>query len=287
MIVRNANIHDCKIVYEWRNDKVTREMFFDNKFVSYEKHIEWYSNTLSDPFKFMYIGELEGDQIGVCRFDQRNKKFKISININPKKRGMGLGKIFLNKAIDYFFIENDGDLIAEVKINNIASNKLFKSVGFERFQGDKNRIMYMFKQNSLSFKSVTNKDIKVLYEILKKRTYSISHNSLPTFENHKMFVLSNPYRYWYIIFDNEIPEGTFYIQHNNSVGINILRPSLKKITRIHNFINNEFQPNLGIPSIIPNYFYINVAEKNITLAKILEKLGYVSIQKSYKLNYKG
>ena len=75
MIVRNANIHDCKIVYEWRNDKVTREMFFDNKFVSYEKHIEWYSNTLSDPFKFMYIGELEGDQIGVCRFDQRNKKF--------------------------------------------------------------------------------------------------------------------------------------------------------------------------------------------------------------------
>ena len=45
----------------------------------------------------------------------------------------------------------------------------------------------------------TVEDATLLFEILKKRTHTISHKSLPTFQEHKKFVLNHPYRVWFIV----------------------------------------------------------------------------------------
>lgn len=288
MLVRKANFEDSKIIYEWRNDKISRKMSISNDKILYEKHVEWLKEILSNASKYLYIGEINNDPIGVCRFELNldKKIFEVSINISPYKRGKGLGKILLKAAIYYFKKKNQGDLIAKVKLSNEASKKIFKNAGFIIHKKKKQVIEYILKQNNLTFKQVVNKDIIVLYEILKKRNYSISHHSMPSFEEHKKFVLGKPYRYWYLIFENEAPEGTFYIQKNNSIGINIFTPTSSKITKILDFIGIKFKPNTAIPSIVPNYFYINVAEKNTNLVRILEKIGCISIQKSFKLNFK-
>lgn len=287
MLVRNARVEDCKIVYEWRNDQLTREMFFDSNKVSYDNHIEWFRETLKDPTKSMFIGEILGEPIGVCRFDLDKNKSKntVSININPQKRGMGLGTTFLNKSIKLFYLRNKGDLISTVKINNYPSNKIFKNADFKIIAEKDNVIEYLRKEYTLVFKAVTEEDVEILYKILKARTHSISHNSMPKFENHKKFVLSEPYRHWYIIYENYMHEGTFYIQNNNSIGINIFTPTLSKITEILQFINNKFEPNDAIPSMIPNYFYVNVSEKNTDLLMILDKMGCIPIQRSYRSNF--
>lgn len=66
--------------------------------------------------------------------------------------------------------------------------------------------------------------IKFLYELLKQRTkeQSISHKVMPTYKDHKRFVISSPYKAWYIIKDYDLyPIGSIYLTHNNEIGIAI------------------------------------------------------------------
>ena len=54
---------------------------------------------------------------------------------------------------------------------------------------------------SLQLVEITNKDDHVLesYRFLEKRIFSISHGSMPSFEEHADFVANNPYRFWFFI----------------------------------------------------------------------------------------
>ena len=54
--------------------------------------------------------------------------------------------------------------------------------------------------------------IKILYKQLSERKYNISHNQMPSIDLHRKFVLSNPYREWFIIQYEEEYIGSFYIQ---------------------------------------------------------------------------
>ena len=38
-----------------------------------------------------------------------------------------------------------------------------------------------------------------LYDQLRNRIHTISHNKLPSFNEHKQFVINNPYRAWFMI----------------------------------------------------------------------------------------
>ena len=102
-------------------------------------------------------------------------------------------------------------------------------------------------------------------------------------KTHKKFVENNPYLYWYIFSLNEKAIGTFYIKDDNSIGINTNEPTKKLLNEILDFILDNFSPNKGIPSEIPDYFFINVSQKNNELKDIVNSLGYIPIQVSYKL----
>ena len=106
---------------------------------------------------------------------------------------------------------------------------------------------------------------------------------MPTYENHIKFIKSNPYRYWYLIYLNSTEIGTFYIQNNNSIGINIEQPKEIIIKKIITYVQKKIKPKKSIPSKVPEYYFINVPEKNKKLKKILEKLGCISIQKSFRI----
>ena len=65
----------------------------------------------------------------------------------------------------------------------------------------------------------SNKDIEVLYSFLASREYSISHNEMPTFEKHRMFVQKNPYRKWFFIQNNSKMIGSIYVLKDNGIGV--------------------------------------------------------------------
>ena len=284
MKIRNINQKDSKDLFEWRNNYESRKMSFGTKKITLEEHEKWFKESIKNPNKNFYIGEYNGIKIGVCRFgfDKKKNISETSININPDERGKGYGKKLLTNAIKTYLKNKSCTLIAKIKEDNIISIKLFNSAGFLVSKKDQGTI-YMELKNELIFKKIDSKDALILYDLLKKRNYNISHEVLPDFKSHKKFVENNPYLYWYIFYLNDKAIGTFYIKDDNSVGINTNKPNEKIINQILDFILDNFSPREGIPSEIPNYFFVNVSQNNNVLKDIVMSLGYLPIQVSYKL----
>ena len=286
MNIREADESDCIFIFNWRNDFDTKKMSFNNSKISYDEHCAWFKSSLNNPLKLIYIGETDNNRIGVCRFDldKNNLIAEVSININPIFRGKGLGKDLLISSINKFEKENKFLLVAFIKKENFASQTLFEYVGFTSSSYHDGIIKYERHVIKISFRKVTAKDTKILYDLLKSRIHNISHYELPSYSSHKKFVDSYPYRYWYLISENDNIKGSLYIQQDNSIGIDLQNPSFLILREIVNFINGKHIINKALPSQVPPYFFINVAKSNKEMLEMLEKIGCEPIQVSLKIN---
>ena len=141
IVIVSAKSCHSETIWEWRNDPITRKMSVNSKKVSWEEHTSWYEKILLDKCRKLYVGEEEGIPIGVVRFDKCDDDeyvYEVSINISPAYRKKGFGKQLLTHGIRKLLneVENCKFIRAEVKKDNLSSNKLFKSFGFI-FIGDK------------------------------------------------------------------------------------------------------------------------------------------------------
>ena len=96
MLIRLANQSDSLDILQWRNNKISRKMSLDNNIITPDIHQSWFNKVLVDNSKILYIGELDNKKVGVCRFEFYKSKLvsEVSINLNPKLRGKGYGKLF-------------------------------------------------------------------------------------------------------------------------------------------------------------------------------------------------
>ena len=112
-------------------------------------------------------------------------------------------------------------------LNDVIGSTLMKSVSYGDATSYKN-IKFKKKTNiyienkGLIFEEIipNKKQIKILYNFLKNRKHSISHNILPKKKEHFNFVKNHPYRYWFLVKYNNKIVGSIYIQNDNSIGIN-------------------------------------------------------------------
>ena len=285
MLIRKAIEEDYGIVFEWRNDQLSREMFFETAPISVDEHRSWFVGALKDKMRQIYIGEIDKKPVGIARFDlQKGKKeAEVSITISPSMRGKGLGKELLISSINYLETQLDIQLFARVKNINIASKSIFESAGFQIYK-EADNVLYLSRPiPEVKFKKVSLNDIDALYDLLRERVFSISHDLMPSRENHKKFVKGAPYKHWYLIYENEELCGSFYIKRDNSVGLNLVRQRTLILEKTVRFIKSSFLPEKSIPSEIPSHFYLNVAHSNKRLSEMLIKLGYNPIQISHKL----
>ena len=284
MRIRSIKEEDSKEIFIWRNDELSRNMFIDSKVITFKEHEEWFKKALNDKNIDFFIGENEDCKLGIVRFNfnSKNKFSEISINMNPAMRNKSYGKELLLNAIKLYSSKKNCILRAKIKIKNEISIRLFKSLGFKVIS--KNSEFYNLGYLShLSFKKVDSSCTKILYSLLKERKHFISHQELPLYEKHVDFVNSKPYLHWYIFSLDSLVIGSFYIKDDNSIGINIKNPSILVVKEVISFINKNFQPNDGIASIRPNYFYINTAVSNDKMKKIFKELGILPIQISFKI----
>lgn len=129
----------------------------------------------------------------------------------------------------------------------------------------------------------SNQQIQDLYELLKKRKYLISHKLLPEFEDHKRFVLKNPYKYWYFVLLEKVKIGTFYITFSNSIGINLINHDQDTVEILIEYIRKNFIPEEPKSSLVPEDFHINISSENKELKKIFNKLNIKIIQETYRI----
>ena len=108
IIVVSADESHSKDIWTWRNDPITIGMSLNNNYVEKKEHNIWFEKLLSNQNIKIYIAEEDGIPVGIARYeplDFSNSVYEISINIAPKKRSKGLGKIILRKTIKYLFDE--------------------------------------------------------------------------------------------------------------------------------------------------------------------------------------
>lgn len=123
---------DSQRIWQWRNDPVTRQMSRKIEEIPWKAHREWYQQTMQDEKKIILMGTYLGDPIGMIRFDLVDTEgAEVSINLSPQQRGKGLGSLLLQAACRYAHVEKQlKRLIANIRQENITSQKLFEHAGF-------------------------------------------------------------------------------------------------------------------------------------------------------------
>jgi len=139
-----------QLLFDWRNDPVTRRNSFNTEPVSWDEHTRWLEFKLwSGAYLYLII---ENKPIGVLRFDQaeNSNTCEMSITIAPEMRGRGLGSRAIREGARWF-LENDGKrfrvIKARVKDDNVASMKAFTEAGFIWTQCLGNSNVYTFSRD--------------------------------------------------------------------------------------------------------------------------------------------
>ena len=141
------------------------------------------------------------------------------------------------------------------------------------------------KKPNISLEKIigTEEQIEILFKHLKVREYVVSHNLMPSYQDHITFVKNHPYRYWAMVFENCDPVGAVYLQTDNSIGLNLLQPTMHLVGEVLMHIRENFEPTKEIKSKNPSYFYVNVAHANDKLSEILLRMDAIPLQRSYKI----
>ena len=134
----------------------------------------------------------------------------------------------------------------------------------------------------------TSEQIALLYNLLKNRKFNISHNSMPSVDQHDSFVRNHPYRGWWLIYDAQNKSnviGSVYVSFDNSVGINIemdkIEFSAEYFTKILKKEINPLPPELS--KRFEDFFY-NVPPNNNDLITWLSNCRYRVSQISLSRN---
>ena len=134
--------------------------------------------------------------------------------------------------------------------------------------------------SSIELKTTRKSDIDFLYEILSERSSieNISHKEMPSYRKHVKFVLSKPYKKWYIIYYKKQKFGSIYLTNLNEIGIHF-----KKVPISDSLITKSIE--LLINKNPGKRFLINVSPNNKKFIKIIKNKRLKLIQHTYELQF--
>jgi len=131
--LRVAVQNDAKKIYTWRNAPDVRKFSRNTESITLSQHEKWFENVLADPSRFILIGSLDGEEIGVLRFDVSGHQAEVSIYLAPEQHGHGYGAALIAAGENWLssYCPEVSSVNAEVLPGNEASNKLFEMCGYK------------------------------------------------------------------------------------------------------------------------------------------------------------
>ena len=129
LTVRESKIMDADDIWGWRQ-ALPATHFRKNTTVSFNEHLTWFSNALTDPNCHLYsVGE---PSIAHLRLDlNKTGRAAVSILLAPHVRGKGFGQRCLSLLAQKASENGIIILTAEVHVKNIKSLKVFRNLGYE------------------------------------------------------------------------------------------------------------------------------------------------------------
>ena len=131
--IRQVEARDCRLLFDWANDPLVRAVSFTPESIPWETHQCWFERQLGNPAARIYVFENEsGQPVAQVRYEIEGPRATLSINVDPKLRGHGLGAKVLLLGVEELFNTTSVDTIdAFVKPSNERSLVLFRTAGFE------------------------------------------------------------------------------------------------------------------------------------------------------------
>jgi UDP-2,4-diacetamido-2,4,6-trideoxy-beta-L-altropyranose hydrolase len=133
LTLRRANQNDCRTIWEWANDPVTRQNSFRPETIPWESHVAWFTSKLADPDTlFLVATNSIGEAIGYVRFELVTvAQAVISVAVAPTQRGRGYGKYLIVLGMqEVQRITRLNVVHAYIKTGNQASIHAFTSAGY-------------------------------------------------------------------------------------------------------------------------------------------------------------
>ena len=113
----------------WANDVTVRQMARNRRNITAADHARWFSKSLSDPMRRIYVAVADNSPVGQIRLDRQEDSAQVDISTDRQWRAGGVGSYLLTNPILWDW-PGLTKLWADVRTENTASTKLFKSAGF-------------------------------------------------------------------------------------------------------------------------------------------------------------
>jgi UDP-2,4-diacetamido-2,4,6-trideoxy-beta-L-altropyranose hydrolase len=130
--LRPAYKSDCELLWKWANEPEVRSVSFSPAHISWEHHVEWFNQKITDPGCTMYIALNERNRpVGQVRFEIEANEAVISVSLDRNFRGRGYGSALIGTACrELFTSSNINSINAYVKPGNELSIRAFRKAGF-------------------------------------------------------------------------------------------------------------------------------------------------------------
>lgn len=128
----------------------------------------------------------------------------------------------------------------------------------------------------------------VLYQLLAERPKEnfISHEKMPTLEEHEQFIASRPFRLWFLIEVEEFTVGAIEVTDLNEIGIAIFLKCQRwgYATQALNLFLSTHEPLPAIAAKRNGKWLANISTGNAGSKKFFKKLGFTPLQETLCLS---
>lgn len=151
-----ATPSDCDLLLEWENEDECRKSSFCRDIILREDHERWFNQLYFSSRRNVFV-LWEGNQpVAQVREEIYNKKIHLSYSVAKERRGCGYGKLLLlmYESMGRDYINSEGYIYGEVKKSNVASQKVFEELAYEKEERDDVYIYYKRINVSLNMRTV-------------------------------------------------------------------------------------------------------------------------------------
>ncbi|MCB2340760.1 GNAT family N-acetyltransferase [Clostridium estertheticum] len=137
---------DCKLLYEWANEKLVRANSFNSIKIDFEEHKIWFKNKLVSINSYMFIFYINKEPVGQVRLEKVGKIGIINYSLDKNHRGKGLSLDMiklLNDEVNINHIKIKA-LVGYVKMENEASQKIFERLHYNKLIENNNFKYYKY-----------------------------------------------------------------------------------------------------------------------------------------------
>jgi UDP-2,4-diacetamido-2,4,6-trideoxy-beta-L-altropyranose hydrolase len=124
--LRPARAEDARYVWTTNNHETVRAQSIQTATIPWEEHVAWYEKRLTRSDSCLFIGLEQNEPVGVARFDIAQGEAVISIAIEPRHRGRGLGHRLIALVTEQALARPDVTVaVALIRAGNLASRRAF------------------------------------------------------------------------------------------------------------------------------------------------------------------